>query len=144
MVVLGFLFSLNAYSEVKGVDHVGLAVLDLDKSQRFFVEHANFKVLGVDKNYPSAFLHNGSVMVTLWQVKDPATAAPFDRRGNVGLHHLALQVDTLENLKALHAAFEKDPSVKVEFAPEKLGDGPTMHMMVYEPSGNRLEFVHRP
>lgn len=33
-------------------------------------------------------------------------------------------------------------NIKIEFAPENLGAGPTKHMMLYEPSGNRVEFIH--
>jgi lactoylglutathione lyase len=35
-------------------------------------------------------------------------------------------------------------NITIEFAPEKIGKGPTQHMMIREPSGNRIEFIARP
>ena len=32
----------------------------------------------------------------------------------------------------------------IEFGPELNGQGPTMHMMIREPSGNRIEFAYKP
>lgn len=62
----------------------------------------------------------------------------------MGLHHLALSVTSFEALEALHARLKDMPGVRIEFAPELAYGGPAKHMMVYEPSGNRVEFVHRP
>jgi hypothetical protein len=33
------------------------------------------------------------------------------------------------------------PGVRIEFGPEPLRGGPMMHMMCYEPSGIRVEFI---
>ena len=78
-------------------------------------------------------------MVTLWEVKS-VTPSQFDRKENVGLHHLALSVDSFETLDAVHEDLKKN-NIKVEFAPELLRDGPAKHMMCYEPSGIRVEFI---
>jgi hypothetical protein len=91
----------------------------------------------------NVFLANGDVIVTLWRVTDPSTAIPFDRKHNVGLHHLAFAVDSFAALDALHARLELAPGVRVEFAPEPLSGGPAGHMMIREPSGNRLESTDR-
>ena len=56
-----------------------------------------FDVVGEKPEYPAVFLSDGNIMVTLWQAA--AAAAPFDRRHNVGLHHLAFR---LRDLKAVH------------------------------------------
>lgn len=32
----------------------------------------------------------------------------------------------------------------IEFSPELLSNESTEHMMIREPSGNRIEFIHRP
>jgi hypothetical protein len=53
-------------------------------------------------DYPAIFVSDGTVMITLWQAADPATAAAFDRRANIGLHHLALKVADTGALDALH------------------------------------------
>ncbi|MBJ2138141.1 VOC family protein [Paraglaciecola chathamensis] len=128
---------------VQGVDHVGLAVSDLKASERFFTQYAGFHVLSRDEKYPSVFLSNNSVVITLWRVTDPSRAVAFDRKHNVGLHHLALRVSSEATLNALHDTFVQDKQVKIEFAPELAGNGPNKHMMVYEPSGNRIEFMYR-
>ena len=133
-----------AQTPVGGIDHVGLSVSSLDASEEFFVNYAGFEVLGRDDSYPAVFLNNGSITITLWRVQHPETATTFDRKNNVGLHHLAFSVASLEALDALHEKFKQDHDVTVEFAPELLGKGPAKHMMIYEPSGNRIEFIHRP
>ncbi|MEM6296352.1 MAG: VOC family protein [Myxococcota bacterium] len=130
--------------EVAAVDHVGLAVADLEASIGFFVDGLGYSLRGRDPAYPAAFLSNGRSLITLWGVTDPDTAVAFDRKKNVGLHHLALSVTSFEALDALHERLAAMPGVRIEFAPELSYGGPAKHMMVYEPSGNRIELVHRP
>ncbi len=139
-----FVLCMSAQAKVGGVNHVGLAVSNLTASEQFFVEHAGFRLVGRDSSYPSVFLVNDDVMITLWRVSNPSEYVGFDRKNNVGLHHLALNVDSFESLNLLYEQLKQDPAVTIEFAPENMGRGPTKHMMVYEPSGNRIEFVHRP
>lgn len=133
-----------AVAEVGPVDHVGLAVKDLEASTAFFVDGLGYTLRGKDPAYPAAFLSNGRSLITLWEVEDPDAAVGFDRRKNVGLHHLALSVTSFEALDALHERLSKMPGVRIEFAPELSYGGPAKHMMVFEPSGNRIELVHRP
>jgi len=83
-------------------------------------------------------------MVTLWAVKEPEAEVGFNRFRNVGLHHAAFRVGTLDELEALHERLAKRPDVEIEFAPEPLGSGPATHMMCAGPSGIRLEFITRP
>jgi lactoylglutathione lyase len=129
---------------VGGVDHVGLTVTDLNASQAFFTDALGFTTLRRDEEYPAVFLTNGHIIVTLWRATDPATAIPFDRKQNVGLHHLAFAVDSFERLAAVYERVNQAPGVKIEFSPEPLSGGPARHMMMREPSGNRIEFIHRP
>ncbi len=129
---------------VRGVDHVGLTVTDLNATTQFFVEVLGFDHFRSDDSYPSHFLRNGHVIVTLWRVADPDDVVSFDRKRNVGLHHLALSVDSFEALERLHERVSSFPGVRIEFAPELLGGGPAKHMMFREPSGNRMELIHRP
>lgn len=129
---------------VRGVDHVALTVTDLEASKSLFVDVLGFRVRGQDKDYPAYFLTNGHTTITLWRAAAPDSTTPFDRRKNVGLHHLALAVDSLESLDALHERLATAPGVVIEFPPELAYGGPAKHMMFYEPSGNRIELVHRP
>ena len=123
-----------------GVNHVGLTVKDLEATTSFFVDTLGWRLAGV-RDYPANFVTDGAIFVTLWQTTNPDTAIDFNRKTNIGLHHLALTVPDVETLDALHATFKADPKVRIEFGPELNGDGPTVHMMVYEPSGSRIEFA---
>jgi catechol 2,3-dioxygenase-like lactoylglutathione lyase family enzyme len=127
-----------------GVHHVGLAVPDLDAAVAFFCDTLGWQEVGRNDQYPSAFVSDGSTMVTLWRVVDPARSTPFDRRANVGLHHLALAVT---DESALLAAFDKvsqHPDVVVEFAPGPIEAGFTAkHFICAMPGGLRIEFTAR-
>jgi catechol 2,3-dioxygenase-like lactoylglutathione lyase family enzyme len=123
-----------------GAHHIGLTVPDLTATRRFFVETLGFDEVGNVPDYPAVFVSDGTTLITLWRAEDPATAVPFDRRRNVGLHHLALKVDP-EALPELHEKLVADPDVVVEFAPEHLGKSSLQHMMCFIPGGVRMEFI---
>jgi catechol 2,3-dioxygenase-like lactoylglutathione lyase family enzyme len=127
--------------ETVGIDHVGLTVKNLANARSFFCECLGWKVVGENQSYPATFVSDGNAVVTLWQVEDPDACVPFDRRRNVGLHHLALKVADRESLEALHARVAAWPDVIVEFAPERSGKGPKVHFMVRDPGGTRIEFA---
>jgi catechol 2,3-dioxygenase-like lactoylglutathione lyase family enzyme len=127
-----------------GVDHVGLTVPDLKKTRDFFIECLGWTQVGEKPDYPASFVSDGAIMLTLWQVKDEAASTPFNRRKNVGLHHLALRVVSEEALTKVFERVSSWPGVVVEFAPEFLGAGPKRHTMIYEPGGNRIEFDFDP
>lgn len=128
----------------QGLSHLGLTVSQLDETTAFFTDTLGWKIAGEKPAYPAKFVTDGKMFVTLWQVSNKDSAIDFDRKNNVGLHHLALSVASEENLNILHERFKKVPGVVIEFAPELNGQGPTIHMMIREPSGNRIEFTHRP
>jgi len=126
-----------------GISHVGLSVSNLEKSFEFFKALGFNKVGGVD-SYPSMFLSDGSSLLTIWQTEKDAT--PFDRRKNVGLHHLAIKVSSKEALDSAYNAVSKIDGVRVNgegaFAPQALDGTPLTHAMLYEPSGNRIELTY--
>ena len=123
-----------------GVHHIGLTVTDLSASAGFFTDLLGWQQVGGNPEYPALFVSDGQVMVTLWQVKSPESSASFDKDNQVGLHHLALTVESLEKLGQLYQMLV-EAKIKIEFSPELLRQGPTTHMMCYEPSGNRIEFI---
>ena len=86
----------------QGLNHVGLSVRNLKSSRDFFVDTLGWRLAGGYPDYPSSFVTDGQVFVTLWQVADPKTAVGFNRKNNVGLHHLALTVESFEALDQLH------------------------------------------
>lgn len=127
-----------------GVDHVGLSVRDLASTRKFFCDCLGWRLIGERPDYPAAFVSDGHCMVTLWQVESPSTAIAFDRRANVGLHHLALAVIDRASLNSLHQRVSSWPGVVVEFSPQPSGAGPKIHFIVREPSGVRIEFAFDP
>jgi len=127
-----------------GFDHVGLSVRDLATSRRFFRDCLGWRVVGERPDYPAAFVSDGHGVLTLWQVESPDKAIAFDRRANVGLHHLALAVVDRAGLDALYQRVSNWPGVVVEFGPQASGGGPKIHFIVGEPSGVRIEFSFDP
>lgn len=127
-----------------GVDHIGLTVRDLAATRDFFIECLGWRQVGERPEYPAVFVSDGAVTLTLWEVKNRASMVEFDRKTNIGLHHLALRLASDDALNELFAKVSRWPGVKVEFSPEALGAGPKRHAMVYEPGGIRLEFDYDP
>jgi catechol 2,3-dioxygenase-like lactoylglutathione lyase family enzyme len=123
-----------------GAHHVGLTVPNLEDSRRFFTETLGYEQVGEVPDYPAVFLTDGTLMIALWQAKNPNQATPFDRKNVIGLHHLAIKVDS-EALDSLYSRLQETEGVDIEFAPEPLAGGPTRHMMCYMPGGIRLEFI---
>lgn len=130
-------------SVTKGIDHIGLTVSNLEASKSFFEQALGWEQFGGNSDYPCAYMTDGLAKLTLWERKSEDFNS-FDRHKNVGLHHLALKVQTAEDLNAIFAAIKDWPGVEVEFAPEFSGNGPKEHFMIYEPGGNRLEVSYDP
>jgi catechol 2,3-dioxygenase-like lactoylglutathione lyase family enzyme len=127
-----------------GVHHVGLSVPDLDATRDFFCQTLGWKVVGEVPDYPAVFVSDGAVMLTLWRVADPDSPVPFDRRSNIGLHHLALAVEDEAGLERVYAVVRGHPDVAVEFAPGPIREGSTMrHFICSIPGGIRVEFATR-
>lgn len=124
-----------------GIHHLGLTVPDIVETSRFFIEEMNFNQVGEVPEYPAVFISDGTVMLTLWQVKNADNMVPFDRTTNIGLHHFALKIENLEKLKDLHKHLLTLDNVEIEFAPEQLGDLSIHHMMCTIPGGVRLELI---
>jgi catechol 2,3-dioxygenase-like lactoylglutathione lyase family enzyme len=135
---------MTSASLTAGIDHVGLTVKDLQVTSKFFIECLGWKKIGEKPDYPAVFVSDGHVMLTLWQLKNTDAGVEFDRKSNVGLHHLAIRAVDENAFNTIFERVSNWPGVKVEFSPELLGKGPKRHMMVYEPGGIRLEFDLNP
>ena len=122
----------------QGIHHVGLTVGDLEATVKFFEDVLDFERIGGRPDYPSVFISDGSVMLTLWQAKvdDPT---PFDRTCNIGLHHLCIRMSDEASLNEAFDRAQNYHGVEVEFPPEPVATGNGAYAMVYEPSGNRIE-----
>ena len=128
--------------DITGIHHLGLAVCNLKATSEFFVNCLGWKITREILDYPATFVSNGNILITLWQTKEGAN--DFDRKINVGLHHLALLVASEEELSALYKKVSRYPNIKVEFEPELLRGGSAKHCMFYDPSGIRIEFIWTP
>ena len=125
-----------------GVHHIGLTVPDLEQARAFFCGVLGFDEVGGVASYPSIFVSDGAILLTLWRAADPLTARTFDRRANIGLHHLSLAV---ADDAALDAAWERvsaHPEVVIDAAPGPIRPGSTTrHFLVFIPGGIRIEFA---
>jgi catechol 2,3-dioxygenase-like lactoylglutathione lyase family enzyme len=125
-----------------GAHHVGLTVPDLESATQFFCVTLGYSEVGGNPAYPSVFVSDGTTLITLWQVADPAKAVAFDRRANIGLHHLALRVADDAVLEQVHQRVRNHPGVTIEFAPEPIRAGSSVrHFICAMPGGIRIEFA---
>lgn len=125
-----------------GAHHVGLAVPDIEVARAFFCEALGYRTVGGVPEYPAHFVSDGTTLITLWQVSDPKTARPFDRKRNVGLHHLALTVAGYDRLERVHERVRNWPGTTIEFAPTALSEGSAVHHFICAiPGGVRVEFA---
>lgn len=140
--------------KTKGVHHIGLTVSKLEDSAAFFTEVLGWKEVKRDPEYPAIFVSDGSILVTLWKVKEQKSkngkdndgnsqseSTAFNKNLNIGLHHVAFTVESEKELNDIHEKLQTN-NIKIEFAPELLREGPAKHMMCYEPSGIRVEFIY--
>ncbi|GAB1267321.1 hypothetical protein NBRC116493_05740 [Aurantivibrio infirmus] len=125
----------------KGINHLGLAVSNLNQTRDFFIELLGWSESGRDDSYPRTAVSDGHVRLTLWQVDKNLDIEEFDRRKNIGLHHLALDVQSEQQLIDIYEKLKTQDDVNIEFAPELVGQGPRKHMMCNEPGGIRIEFI---
>lgn len=127
---------------VQGAHHVGLSVLDLEAAVHFFCVTLGYSEVGGNPAYPSKFVSDGATLVTLWQIADPENATRFDRKTNVGLHHLALRVADAKALDTVYNRVKAHPGAKIEFAPEPISKGSALqHFICIMPGGIRIEFA---
>ncbi|MBN0046340.1 VOC family protein [Streptomyces actuosus] len=120
--------------------HIGLNVTDLDRSIAFYRDVLGFGVIGEGEEGGDggryAFLGDGDRLVlTLWE----QARQPYDG-ARAGLHHLALEADSVERLGEYEQALRRHGA---DFA----HDGVVAHregaasggIFFHDPDGTRLE-----
>ena len=122
---------------ISKIHHLGLTVESLSEARDFFIQFLGWKIIKENPDYPSFFVKGGETILTIWkaQVDSPIQ---FNRKFNLGLHHLALLVETKEELIDLHEKFESSKYI-VEFGPRPNGEN--LHFMLEGPSKIRIEFI---
>jgi catechol 2,3-dioxygenase-like lactoylglutathione lyase family enzyme len=123
----------------KGIHHFGLTVSHLEESADFFISLLGWKEVRRNLEYPAIYVSDGMIMISLWALKENPCAS-FNKDRNVGLHHVAFQVESEAELNRIHDKLAIC-GTPIEFAPEPLGKGSARHMMCLEPSGIRVEFT---
>lgn len=88
---------------------------------RLFTELLGWQLLARDDNYPRTTVSDGTARLTLWQADRTRPVTGFDRKTNIGLHHLALEVSSEEKLLEIAEKVKAWPGVEIEFMPEPLG-----------------------
>jgi catechol 2,3-dioxygenase len=133
-------------AKVSRIGHVGLAVADLDRSIRFYVDELGMQ-LTEKFVYPEEEVGHGTAVragafvrldsthhcLSLFVLKDDA-----DGRGTIGLHHLAFELPTPAALLELYRAF-KARGIPIVNA-RKGGPGNQPRFYASDPDGNLLEF----
>ena len=117
--------------ELKRVDHVGIAVKNLDESVQFY-ESLGFKATGyevvAEQKVKVAFLPCGDSELELLESTDPdGPIARFIEKNGPGIQHIAIRVDDID--KALEELKEK--GVRLIDQTPRYGAG-----------GARIAFVH--
>ena len=118
--------------------HIGLNVTDLDRSLAFYRDVLGFVLVseGKEEGRRYAFLGDGERLVlTLWQ----QAGQPYDGE-RAGLHHLALEADSIERVREYEEALR---AYGADFAYE----GVVAHregaasggIFFHDPDGTRLE-----
>jgi catechol 2,3-dioxygenase-like lactoylglutathione lyase family enzyme len=131
------------------VDHAGVSVADLERSERFWREVLGFEMVEDRFAFPEHDLR-GVVLVNV----QGARVELFERRDSVptGPHHqiestrrqgwfqFALAVPDIEATFAAVTSAGAEPTLPPTTAP----DGVTLVAFVRDPDGNLVEFLQRP
>lgn len=91
--------------EVLKVDHIGIAVKDLEQAKKFYTEVLGMKVMGEEvveqQKVKVCFIPSGDSEVELLESTAPdGPIAKFIEKNGEGIQHIALRVDNIENALA--------------------------------------------
>ena len=106
---------------INKIDHIGIAVRDLDAQKQFYCDVMGLECLGTeevpDQKVTVAMFPVGEVRIELLQpTSDDSPIAKFIEKRGEGIHHIAYQVTDIENnLKKLEEKeirlIDKEPRV---------------------------------
>ena len=86
---------------IKKIDHIGVAVKDLNEGIRFYRENLGLAIERIEEvkeqKVKFAFIPLGESIIELLQSTDPnGPIAKFIEKRGEGIHHIALEVDDVE------------------------------------------------
>ena len=123
---------------LEGLDHVALAVPDVERSAAWFIE-----VLGFERLYPGmwdgvpVFIGKGNTAIALFprRRRDDSTSSSQDHRNDVDMLHLAMRADG-QNFLAAQEDLRKR-GIDFEFQDHEIS-----HSIYFRnPDGHRLEIT---
>jgi catechol-2,3-dioxygenase len=126
------------------IGHTAVRVRDIERSKKWYTEVMGFRVEEQDPEHGGLFMSVGrddveeGHMFDVVQVDDPATAAAPPDRNQVGVAHVAIKVDTHEDMKDAY-----DHLLSHGVAVDRLIEHANQRSMYFEdPDGNRLEIYY--
>ncbi|MBI4640631.1 MAG: methylmalonyl-CoA epimerase [Candidatus Tectomicrobia bacterium] len=130
---------------IKKIDHLGLAVKDLDETVKFYKESFGLDVEKTEdfQGFKIAFIPVGNAELELLQDTNPegAIAKYIERRGE-GIQHVAFEVDNIE--EALKEAKAKGITL-IDEKPRPGANNTTVGFLHPKSThGVLIEFVKRP
>lgn len=104
------------------LDHIGIAVKNIDESLKFYSNALGLKIEGIeivkDQKVKTAFLVLGETHIELLEaIEDESPIAKFIGKRGEGIHHIAIKVENLES----HLARLDDNEVKLIDKEPKIG-----------------------
>ena len=117
---------------VKSVDHIGIAVADLEEAHKLYTETFGLELQGTEvveeQKVKVAFLPIGDTEIELLESTDPeGPIAKFIEKRGQGIQHIALRVDDID------AALDKMRAEGIRLIDEKPR---------YGAGGARIAFLH--
>jgi catechol 2,3-dioxygenase len=142
---------MTVTGKVARLGHVGIAVSDLDRSVAFYTEVLGLRLTEIFRYDENTAGHGVAVLsgafvrgekdtihhrMSIFTLRNPVSPVPGAQ--TLGLHHIAFEFDTQEDLLILYKKF-KDEQIPIVNA--RIG-GPGNHTRFYglDPDGNVLEF----
>ncbi|NYT04150.1 MAG: methylmalonyl-CoA epimerase [Candidatus Methanofastidiosa archaeon] len=117
---------------IKKIDHIGIAVNNLEESLKFYEDALGLKVDNIEEvpeqKVKVGFLDIGGVHLELLESTSPdGPVAKFIEKRGEGIHHIAILVDSIEN----SIEVMKEKQVKLIDETPRKGAG-----------GSKMAFVH--
>jgi len=86
---------------IRKIDHIGIAVKDIDEAVRFYRDNLCLEIEGTEEineqKVKVAFIPLGESRIELLQSTDPTgPIAKFIEKRGEGIHHIALEVEGIE------------------------------------------------
>jgi methylmalonyl-CoA/ethylmalonyl-CoA epimerase len=131
-----------------GMDHVGVAVKDLDEAIKIYRDILGYKLEGIhvltERKVKVAFFSTGGQtnIELLWPLDSESTIAKFLETRGEGIHHFAVRVRNIEN--ALDALKKKGVSLIDEKPKPGAGGAKIAFVHPKSTKGVLMELCERP